>query len=312
MKNDRFYRLCRAVAPWVIAAVSAGCVGDKTEDEYRQGKVTEELSKIQKIEGTYRGNLTAMIDQQPLGAVTLVLQPDSKVQTSSDNLRSEQQAIVRGSLHYTGITNADMAFAKGFYDDQSGVFNATFAIPDSSGQEISINLKGIITNGVFSGQLEADGYSTFGGNFSLTKNGPEPLAQNLRSGRLQQMSSEREAFTGFYTYNGNPEPAVLTLIYPETAPEQLFMNVLLPVRNLQANLDFGDFQILFDGVHVDDRTRTLRGQTAVTFGTKKSIASLDCVGTVSANIITSWTCDFLVDGKVVQHLILNPARAGQK
>ena len=152
----------------------SACVSEKNQQDFRQEQVNEQIAKIMPIKGTYNGTIVSAVDNAPLGNVSLTLTPDTSLQTSADNLSSEQHAIVRGVISYTGMSAANVQFNQGFYDPNSGVFQVSFSIVDSAPVPVThqIELSGNISGNNFSGTLQVEGFAGYGGNVTLTKGAP--------------------------------------------------------------------------------------------------------------------------------------------
>lgn len=285
----------------------AACMGDKTEDQYRQSKVNEQMSNIQAVSGTYNGSVTAF-DGTALGNLSLVMSADTQIQNSYDNTSSEQHAVVVGSVNYTGVANAQAVFQKAYYEPVSKIFKASVAVPGAvAGSTYSLTLSGFITNGVFSGQIGVDGFPNYNGSFSLVKNGPMAASNNLQYGRSALLSSEKGIFVGQYPYDGAMATLILSLQYAVSTPEQLLLNVFLPTRPVTVGLDFGDFRLTFNNAYIDDRTNQLLGTGGSIDGLNKTSANLTCSRSIQDNKITAMNCLFVGTQNQQLHVNLFPA-----
>jgi hypothetical protein len=252
-----------------LTVALTSCLGDKTLDDYRADKFRQDL--------------------------TIDLKGDSRVQTSSDNLTSEQKAVVRGTVTYAGGTNASVNFDEGYYDEQNGVLQATIPIRDESGTVSRMSLYGTIVNGSFTGGIEAEGFPNFGGTFSLIKDGPVSESSGLLSTRVLDLSSESRSFKGKYRLASTPTEErsfTLTIINRETTPEQIFLNVFRPTRTVNLDVRFAYSQITFNDVHIDDRTHTLLGQTVY----DGFNATIECYGVSANTSVDTWNCNYSGSG----------------
>lgn len=293
----------------LLIALSLGACGvDKNGEDYRTNKVNEKLAKLKEIEGTYQGQLVSM-DQSTLGTLKLELTTDTNLQNSSDNLGSEQQAIVSGSLTYNGITNAKVIFQRAFYDDSNGqkTFKASIPISISNTEILKMTLAGTINNGIFTGNIYADGFKNdYGGSFTLLKDGPAVETQNISgSGRSKKLRSELQTFSGTYLRKGKEESARLALNYPEDSARN-FLNIFLPTRKLIATLDFGNFPVTFTNAKLDEQIHTLEADT--TYGTEAVFCSLKCQSVIEDNEIKAWDCHWKTSQNTVgQRILFKPA-----
>ena len=270
----------------LVAVGLVGCAKDQTVDDYRAAKGLQKYAEIQAISGTYRGDINSKKDGLSLGALAISVGPDTKVQNSSDNIGTEQQVFVKGTLNYAGVTNANLVFSRGYFDSKTGVFKVDIPVLTIENTQSMISIEGTISNGNFTGNLTVDGISDYGAVFSLTLNGPASSASSLQSSRAQKIKSQNQIFTGKYQLDKKDWPLTLTLRSTETKPDQLFLSIFQPLRSVYATFDDGLLQLNFTSAHIDDIANTLRGQTSIESGS----VQVECLSFSVRDVIQSWDC----------------------
>lgn len=283
-----------------------GCAQDQTEDAWRRAKVAEQLAKVGKIEGTYRGQLESRVDRGTMGALTVEMHPDTRIQDSSDRLNSEQKAIVRGVVTYSGTTQASAVFDQGFYDDLTGILKISFTVLDASGAPVRLNLSGSVQGDVFSGQIEADGFSKYGASFSLGRDVPGPIDSRLTSGQAIEPRDGQKSYKGTYLQNGESREVRMTLVSRRTTAEQVLVDLFSPIRKLHVTLDFGRWDVFFEAAELDERSGNLIAQTVVngTSAAEKYALSLECTKNGAG-----FGCTLKVAGKKQREVVFTPDSA---
>jgi hypothetical protein len=309
-----------AIVAVIISSASllsfSACVDEKTQEDWRQEQVNEQLAKIMPIAGTYNGTMSANQDQASLGTVSLTLSPDTDLQPSADNLTSEQHAVVRGTLTYSGINAADVPFDEGFFDPDSGLFQVSISITDSSQVQHMMDLTGNISGNTFTGTIQAEGYPNYAATVSLGKNAALPTVtstKSLSSGRARLLLSEQNKYTGSFKVSDESSPAdtsgnqfSMTIETRDTNPQQQFLDIFLPNRDAQAHVYFkqgsgAEFDTLFP-VTIDDQTNSMAGSTTVTDTVTNQTyqTSLEYQRAMSVTLSVDWNCTITTGTKTIQ------------
>jgi hypothetical protein len=305
MKNLRFSRSASfSILGLFLSGMLAACVVDKTQEDWRQEQVQQQMSKIATIAGTYNGLISSNQDGAALGSMSLNLRPDTTLQASSNNLSSEQRAIVRGTIAYSGITKANVVFDQGYYDSITGIFKASITIPETNS---TMSLYGVVKADRFDGNIEVDGYPTFGGSFSLSRtNAVQTLSPVQSGGRIKALSMEQGMFTGIWNDQGKKKSVGLKITDPSITSEATFLNIFLPTRNLEVSFDFGRYKIFFPNARLDDRSRTLIGQTQIadSSGNARYLVKFLCQIDESA---VNWACTISGESNTRATILFSPA-----
>jgi hypothetical protein len=302
----------REIIAVIISSVSllsfTACVDEKNQQDFRQEQVDEQVAKIMPIKGTYNGTITSAQDNASLGSISLTLTPDTDLQSSADNLSSEQHAVVRGVVSYSGLNAANVTFDQGFYDPSSGLFQVSISITDAEMTPITyqMDLSGNISGDSFTGTIEVEGYPGYGGNLTLNKNTPAQALtanKNLSAARAKLLVSEAtDKFVGNYQSSALKDQTnnefTMTIESRDTSPQQQFLDIFLPVRSAQAHLYFGSsdvggiaFSRFYPNITIDDQTNTLDGYTTVTdTGNNSYQENLHCQRVMNGMIAAGWNC----------------------
>ena len=278
-----------------------GCLGDKTTDDWRADQVQQKKAMVQPILGTYSGTLVSTQDNLSMGSMSVSIVADDVAQTNYNNLGTEFQSSLRGTLIYSGVTTAQVPFTAAAYDEKTGVFNTTITIKDTSGASIPLILKGTIGQNQFTGNIYAQGFDNYSGSFALTKGATIPsqtvAAKSMNSARSKMFATTGQIFSGMY---GSSTPVTLSMVYSDTQSDQRFLNVFYPKTPLTVNMIFprAGKQNLFNfsssAAVFDESTNQLKAYQDVTDSSAGSTfrLTLECVRTISGNVTLAWDCVF--------------------
>jgi hypothetical protein len=242
------------VVHMLILTLFYSCSKDMNMDDYNSNRLQQTISRISSVSGTYSGNIISKLDGSSLGTLILTFQAKTDVQTNS-----QQQAVVSGTLQYKSLTNADIVFDKGSYNEETGGFQ--IIIPVDTTQ--SLSLDGVINGGKFYGSIEIQGRSDYGASLELVKNAPVPNVSTIEVGgtRMQQIQKLNYKYIGSYNYGQEVSPMKLTFRDPDTANNiKKFSNILSPTRTVNAAVDMGGFSLSFNDSIIDDKNGTLSGK----------------------------------------------------
>lgn len=271
----------------LAVSIFAGCAKDKNMDDFKRDQLVQNISRISAVSGVYSGSVVSKLDGTNLGAISL------KIQAKTDVQSSEQRAIVSGTLSFAGVSSAEIVFDNGFYDDITGDFQVTIPITQEGGVAGKLSLAGVINDGKWNGSIEVQGQSEFGGELDLTKNAPIPNRSSIEVGgtRLQQMKRLDYVYTGSYRLGDVITPFKMSFINRDILPEQRFYKLFSPVRNINVNCDFTDFELNFTNAIIDDKAGTIVGHDPVDQRGVPARANLSCVRFDNSNVDFGWDCE---------------------
>jgi hypothetical protein len=299
-----------------LAILVTGCVGDKTVDQYHDDQVQAKLAQLQPIVGSYNGELDST-DGSKLGTMSLRIDTDTIVTNTTDDTGTNRTVAPRGTITYHGVTDATLTFTNAYYNQDTGVFQASIAISTTTAPAGStsvstgaatatdtLKLDGSISNGVFTGSIYLEGAEEYGGHFSIVKNaptastssGPSPV-----SNRATVLDDEKDPISGRRTFplvDGQATPATMVFNRPTTTPEQDFEAIVSPMALIQVSIVIGtgtagdvDYSLLFNNAHFDDRYNVLKGEGIITSGTETIATSLTCRRTMNGSHPV-WNCTY--------------------
>ncbi len=275
----------------------AGCVADHSLEDWKREKLSEELSKLEPIRGTYRGVLKTSIDGEDLGALELSFSPQIKVVAGGASERADGRPVLNARLQFEDRdTRLAASVMDGYFDSDSGRFQITLQITRSGGRSEELTLGGILNRDQLNGELRIAGSTAAAGSFSLsraTSSGSlSEIAQKLTTKPwFSAPSSARDGVTRFSS--GQVRNSRIVILEPGTTPEEAFLNRFAPVRVVQFTLNYGDsVKLVNDSAIWDERTRKLTGRAKM--GSFEVLS--ECSASDGAESSQSWSCAHEVAG----------------
>jgi hypothetical protein len=285
-----------ALSVLLLAATAgglSGCVPDQNQEDYNRQKLTEELSKLEPIRGTFRGVLKAASDSETLGALELTFSPQIKVVPGGASMRADGRPVLNARLQFEDRENKLAAsVTDSYFDPETGRFQLTLAITRAAGRTEEMTLGGILNSDTLSGELTIASLGTHAGTFSLKRAGNSgsltDIAQKLSTKPwFTAPSSSRDGITRFAT--GQERLSRIVILDPETTPEEAFLNRFAPVRVVQFTLNYGDsVKLVNENAIWDERTRVLSG--------KAKMGTFEVITHCSSPDAASWSCTHEVAG----------------
>lgn len=268
------------------------CAKDKNMEDYRRDQLQQSLSRINSISGSYSGAVISKLDGSNLGSINLKFQARTDVESRAGQISSEQNAIVSGSLNFRSLTNAEVVFDNGFYDDVTGDFQVTIPIVQEGGATSKLSLVGQISGDQWIGSIEVKGQPDYGGLLNLQRNAPPSSisAIEVSGTRLQQINRLGLVYIGSYKTGDQLTPFKLSFIDKDILPEQNFYKLFSPVRSVSVNCDFTDFELNFSDAILDDKMGTLVAHDPVDQRGNPARANLSCVTFDDGNNGFGWDC----------------------
>ena len=248
-------------------------------EDYRREQLQENLARISSVSGAYLGSVISKIDGTNLGAITLKIQARTDVQVNAGNVSNQQNATVSGSLKFLSITSAEVVFDNGYYDDVTGDFQVTIPIDQGGGILSKLSLSGVVRSGFWQGTIEVKGQPEYGGELNLQRNAQLPSSSAIEVGgsRLQQINRLNYSYIGSYQIDGINTPVKMNFTNRDILPEQNFYNLFSPVRNVNLNFDFTDFELNFSNAILDDKVGIITGRDPVDHRGMPARANLNCL-----------------------------------
>lgn len=290
----------------IITSPFAGCVADHSFEEWKRGKLSEELSKLDPIRGTFRGVLKTSQDGEDLGALELSFSPQIKVVPGGASERADGRPVLNARLRFEDRdTRLAASVSDSYFDSDTGRFQLTLLITRAGGRSEELTLGGILNRDQIAGEMRIAGSPTAAGTFSLSRSASSgslsEIAQKLTTKPwFSAPSSARNGITRFSS--GQIRNSRIVILEPETTPEESFLNRFAPVRVVQFTLNYGDsVKLVNDAAVWDERTRKLTGRAllgaAGNGGPSTALEVLtECTSTDSSDPLGSWSCTHEVPG----------------
>lgn len=301
---SRNTNLAAVVTLALVAAVVTGC-DDRTIDDWRRERVEQELSKYAEVSGYYSGSLTSKSTAESLGELELEIISDTAVTDSADRLSSEQRAILRGSITFSGGQLAVLDFDNGYYDPKSGRIRLSV-----NSNNRRLDLIGVIKNGTIAGQIQAPGYGSYAARIELSKTRDSivgELRQGLenRKGTAPAEPLTRRFYGDAHYPNGKIQKFALEIDQKKLRSEDEFIQNFLPTREVALRLlwkgetagkpSVNSPVVLFKDAVWDSRSGALKGRTAVVSLGVQYAVELDCQEVILARARKGFSCAYSSD-----------------
>jgi hypothetical protein len=276
-----------------------GCAKDRDVDDYNHEQIAQYQAKMQSISGTYRGMINAKQGSSTLGAVSISLAPYATVNPGGSSLETLSQVSLQGTV---GIEDGDgsikqISFTKGAYDPTDGEFRATATITTDNGNVTqNVDINGTITNGQMTGEVDSEGYESFGGTFTAALNATAISAQQLKDSGVGSTSLPIATnYTSTVNLStGGTDQYDMSILDGQATVEQRFLNDFQPVKFVNVSVRNHKYQqaaILITGAQWDQRTGQLTGE-AISTGASPYDVVLTCQGTPTASGQESFSCTY--------------------
>lgn len=286
---------------WILLVLSVAltaCGPDRTVEDWRREKVSEELSAIRAISGQYGGNLVSN-SRGGLGSVSLEVWPDTLVSGSSGSRSTEPQASLRGKLTLLleGKTRM-VAFRGGFYDRSTGDFKAEIPVSSRSSLSTTLDLEGTFSEGRVRGRIGSDIFPESEARFDLERGVGLPEESRLGSGKSSAQAQDEVAqrFSGTAEFvSSAPAPMDFTLLTPQNSSEGDFLDLFVAIKWVDVTLMLnGRSPVHFKGSQWDQRTGILTGEIQGEAGTQRDryVLMLRCTQIGAGQTPSGWDCTY--------------------
>jgi hypothetical protein len=286
-----------ALLPFFMAA----CAKDMNQNDYRQKAYREDLAKLKQAEGVYTGTIASVSSGKHLGALKIILKTGTRDVPTSDPTKSESQPILGIEMEFLGAGTATIKAVDSFYDSGTGVYRATIQVKrQSPGPNLptppdsSLFVNGSIgSDGTFNGTIDAmegsTGQQGFGGQFQLLRNGPDIEKINKAVTPDPDVFFTQQNFAGKFQFLFEDDiihkkpirNANLVLLKQNTRPEEDFLSIFLPTKQVYATLNFADgVKIFFPNGLLDLQAGTLTGDASINQVFSNSTGSKQIIGTL--------------------------------
>ncbi len=306
------------VSGTALLILGSGCVQDKSVQDFQNEQMNEQISQIQALSGTYRGNLISSKDQSVLGAMELELDPDVSVSTSGPTTQGQASLVGVVTLH--GQNTRQLVFQSGYLDYVANNFKLDTPVQQRNGIAEEIELLGQVSGDTVTGKIDALGYDAQGATFTLTKNAPLPSSQALSREIKPQpgLNAVTQTFSATATFpkldtpnSALPMEVDLIFFENETDSDQEFLKLFTPIQIVDVGLTFDptntDMAFLFQNAELDPVSGVLSSSAKVTPMPTNSSTTTDssniesmltCKVAGADPTLSGWTCTYVTNTKL--------------
>ncbi len=285
---------------------AVGCAKDRTAESWQNEKVSEKLSQISAISGSYSGNLVSEKNGTSLGSMTLQLSPDVRIQDNSDRTGTSLSPAVRATVTFNGDARASVSFQGGFYNSDTNYFKLITTIALDSGGTQKMEISGTTTGDTIEGEMAALDFPDHGGKFTLSRGATvDSTMATTFANRIEYFMHTRQVRMTDSHGNVQVETSKVKMSIDSsyTTAEETFLGMFSPLRRSLVTLTFwsGDslgreIPISFNETVYDDRTDSLKGKTIFNDGGEKYTTSLECLREKRVEV-NGWNCRIWNDAR---------------
>ncbi len=281
MKRNR-----KIVALFILSTLVAGCSEDRTVDEYQREKLQKNLALYKSLEGQYTGVVISTDGEIVLGAMQLNLAAEIANSDSAGGETTIGKPILVGNIRFLDKNVTLLSAPNGFYDPNTGVYNAQISILRENGSTEVVNLTGVIKSETLFGELSALKYPESGGKFRLVKNGPtidelllEARGEPSDDPELPNDQREVSSFLGETKFKvGVTKPTRVVILQPVRGTSEDFLDLISPVKTVQLSFNFSQsLHVDYQDAILDTRQGLLTGVFNVSIDNWKQRMNLNCI-----------------------------------
>jgi hypothetical protein len=285
----------------LVLLTFTACGKDRTPDQYDADKNASDQAQTDLVNGTYVGVLYAKADGKPIGALSVELAADTRIENR------EQSSVIGAQLTLNdGKSEETIHLADGRYDLVNGGFRIEAAVSNPSLFDVQLALAGSIQGDEMVGKLEAKDYPTYGGTFRLRKNAAVPTVDVPIRAIDRGRSANRSDFRGTATIDHRDHAPAHFIYTPNTRnADQRFLDHFYPVRAGNVTIGLYDddqggsaVTLAFPNSRWDTRARTLTGVSdGQVPGQSPYSITLNCRET-GGDRNPGWNCDWTGSRKI--------------
>lgn len=274
----------------------SGCAQDRSLDDYKREQLRQYLGQYQSASGVFRGFAYSKIDQSTVGAIELILTAKIKPVDANSSSKADGAPILKGKINLYGTHPASIDAPDGFYDPDTGLYQANIPIRQQNSKITEISIAGKIDGSHFEGSIEVNGFPEYGSQISLERDAP--LTQRESEGSSSttdpgnQNSNVLGSFEGTTTFRSGATRSVsLVILSTRNSSEEDFLNLFNPVKTVQVTLNYGgSIQISHPNVEWNQQTHRMLGTASVVINNKNITLALECNQVALGTPQSGWTC----------------------
>lgn len=309
----------------LIPLLLVGCGKDQSLEDYRQKKVSEEISHLEEIVGTYRGQLKDSKDGSDMGVVTFELSYTTIPVNSSDSSATASQAYVTGKVSLINESQSDAGIQQANYNwrtpSPSGNFSGKMNLGNlADGTIAQLNINGTLTSTDFSGLIEPNGVSGRTATFKATRLSKPDDKSDFKPVDPGSARKTTNYFSNYYQADRDCKKVTthcLLQVTMEITESDLvsairFYNNFVLEKSISVTLKFWmvDANISYDttsfeppegSAKLDQRSNdAIHAKTTTMTGTSKPVFYLDCYKiekVIDDQKTSGWSCKFSKPGE---------------
>lgn len=280
----------------ILVFLLTGCAQDRSLDDYKREQLRQYLGQYQAASGVFRGFAYSKIDQSNLGAIELILTAKIKTVDANSSSKADGAPILKGKINLYGAHPASIDAPDGFYDPDTGLYQANIPIRLQTGKSTEISIAGKIEGSHFEGAIEVNGFPEYGSQISLERDAP--LTQGESGGSSStpdpgnQSSNVLGSYEGTTTFRSGATRSVsLVILSSRNSSEEDFLNLFNPVKTVQVTLNYGEsIQISHPSVEWNQQTHRMLGTTSILINNKNITLTLECNQVALGTPQSGWNC----------------------
>lgn len=288
----------------LTALLAVACGKDKSAEDYAREKLQQNLAQYQLVEGTYTGVVTSNENGSVIGAMSLNLKADTKANPSQGGDSPIGSPILLGNISFLDESVISLGTQASYYDPNSNYYSADIKIQryvgigenaKPNGDPETITIGGYFNGGVLNGSVRDQRFPSYGGSFSLTKNGRDirELLKEARPGRGGGTTPVRN-FLGTTTFaSGEQREVNIVLLQARKGTPEDFLDLVNPIKSVRLSLNYSrELGFNFIAALYDASQGQVTGDLSLTYKLKTQNMSINCRTADGVHLV----CDHLSSG----------------
>ncbi len=239
-----------------------GCGADQNFDDYQRSKVAAQVAQIEKVRGTYEGELISESSRSSLGNLRFELDASTVIEPSSDQTKTSQLVVLKGVLNVSGSKTVYLSFSGGFYDANTGKFQALVPVARRNSEVVTLDISGLINSSGMRGRIEAVGYPEDRANFDLIRTESRASSQVKAATDPKVFPAELPLKVWRAEIENKKDDWYEILFMPhQITKDEEFLELFVSVRLIDVVVRVGDVtSFLHPNARWDSRNGTLKGE----------------------------------------------------
>lgn len=201
-----------------VTASFASCAKERTLEDWRRDRVTEQLAQIQARSGTYSGS--AVLSSGERLGFELQVEPDTEISLTRDPISTSLQAALQGRVRvWLDRSVYSLRFRGGSIDPNNGGFKVEIPVMLRNGTVAELALSGTLDGGQAQGRFGAALLPELSSTFQATRGGVVAESEKLK----ENIPSRLEYTSQLLFSDGSTSPSTFSLIHsPATVDQEIY------------------------------------------------------------------------------------------